>query len=100
MNDVIEDAIRKAQKIHKCDSCRGVILPGCTYSRYKVKYDGNITTSKEHMSCLRVSRALAKHLPDDVLQMEGMPRVCDMEPEEIETVRAEDPEAAAEVWPV
>lgn len=98
MSDIISDRKHTARKRHTCNSCMGSIEPGKTYWRTLVKDGPRAVSFCEHLACRRASEIVAAHLPFDVIA-DGMPRVCEMEPEEIETVVAEDGETALAVWP-
>lgn len=98
MIEVIWSAWHRARKRHLCDSCMGSIEPGMAYYSQKQRDGGELRTFREHEACHRASEIVADHL-DWVDISDGMPRVCDMEREDRETVLAEAPSVAAVLWP-
>lgn len=98
MIEVISSAWHRARKRHLCGSCLGAIEPGETYYSQKQRDGGELQTYREHEACYRASEIVAAHL-DWMDTADGMPRVCEMEREDRETVAAEAPEVAAVLWP-
>ena len=93
MIELVSETRPRARIRHQCDSCFGTIEPGTVYVRQAVRDCGDFWVYKSHEACRR-AEIILWHWAD----LDELCRVCDMEPEDVETVRAEDPETARAVW--
>ena len=55
---ILAETKRKARKQHRCDECRGAILPGQTYLDERYLFEGEVSTHKTCQCCMSVREHL------------------------------------------
>jgi hypothetical protein len=72
MLDFFTDLTPKAKKEHKCEMCRGVILPGEKYHRQSGKYDGEFFDRKLHNSCNNIITTYCSENGESEFEYDGI----------------------------